>query len=147
MGLMKNIIKSVLVVVCMCLIGSCGSREVKPDAEVIASINQEKEVVLNENLGKRVGEWVDEGVECYGIIISTFTDGRTVGKPVKAKVMSVKTDKIKMKAVESVSIMEAVGCDKLGLDYGETWWETEGDIFRTREDAVNYLLNKGWYIE
>lgn len=144
---MKNVIKSVLVIIPVFMLASCNTREVKPDAEVIASINQDKEVILNENLDTKVGAWVDEGVECYGIIISIFSDGKTVGKPVKAKVMSVKPDKIKMKAVESVSIMEGVGCDKLGLNYGETWWETEGDIFRTKEDAVEYLHNKGWYIE
>jgi hypothetical protein len=96
---------------------------------------------------KNVGEWVKRGVECYGIVIMNMSDGKTIGKSVKCKVMSVKPEKVKMKTIEKVSLMESKGCDKLGLAYGDTWWETEGDIFKTREEADKYLLEKGWFIQ
>jgi hypothetical protein len=100
-----------------------------------------------ETTDKKVGDWVKKGEECYGIVIVNLTDGKTIGKSVKCKIMSVKPEKVKMKTIEKVSLMEAKGCDKIGLSYGDTWWETEGDIFKTREDADKYLLEKGWFIQ
>ena len=95
----------------------------------------------------KIADWVQKGVECYGIVIVNFADGRTIGKAVKCKVMARKPDQVKMKTIESVSLMESEGCNKLGLAYGDTWWETEGDIFKTKEEAETYLKAKGWYIK
>jgi len=95
----------------------------------------------------KAGPWVQKGLECYGIVIVNFNDGKTIGKSVKCKVMTVKPDKVKMKTIESVSLMESAGCDKLGLAYGDTWWETEGDIYKTREEADKILVEKGWFVK
>lgn len=99
---------------------------------------------INGEAHSKVGPWVQKGTECYGIVIGYFADGRTLGKAVKCKVMALKPDKVKMKTIESVSLLEGEGCDKMGLAYGDTWWEEEGDIFRTREEAEAYLKEKGW---
>jgi hypothetical protein len=104
-------------------------------------------IQLNDKINSRIGSWVEKGVECYGIVIVNFPDGRTIGKSVKCKVISIKPDRIKMKTIESVSLMESEGCNKLGLAYGDTWWETEGDLYKTKEEADNYLREKGWYIQ
>lgn len=106
------------------------------------------EVVLNENLQKKVGSWMKKGVECYGIIVGSSKEaGKFIGKSVKCKVISIKPDKIMLKTLESVNLMKSYGCDRLGLSYGDTWWEEEGDIFKTREEADAYLVEKGWFIE
>lgn len=97
-------------------------------------------------VNKKIGDWVKKGTECYGIVIIELKD-RTIGKSVKCKVMAIKPDQVKMKTIEGVSLMESMGCDKIGLSYGDTWWETQGDIFRTREEADNYLKEKGWFIK
>jgi hypothetical protein len=98
-------------------------------------------------VNKKIADWVQKGVECYGIVIVNFADGRTVGKAVKCKVMAIKPDQVKMKTIESVNLMESEGCNKLGLAYGDTWWETEGDLYKTKEEAETYLKAKGWYIK
>ena len=127
------------------LVSSCAdnSGSGKVTASTTSS-GQSSDAVLNSELQKKVGSWVEKGVECYGIVIVNFNDGRTIGKPVKCKVVTIKPDKIRMKTVESVNLMESEGCNKLGLAYGDTWWEEEGDIFRTREEAEAYLVQKGW---
>lgn len=86
----------------------------------------------------------EKDVECYGIVVGYFADGSTLGKSVKCRVVAIKPDKIKMKTIESVSLLPGEGCDKMGLSYGDTWWEEEGDIFRTREEAEAYIRDKGW---
>ncbi|MFO7574323.1 MAG: hypothetical protein R6W67_04110 [Bacteroidales bacterium] len=91
-----------------------------------------------------VPDWVEKGTECYGIVLLTYQDGRNTGRAVKSKVMSVRADRVKMKAIESISFNDAVGCDKLGMSYGETWWETEGDLFKTKEEAEAYIAEKNW---
>lgn len=114
--------------------------------KVSASENNESlttKGVLNDELKAKLA-WVEKGTECYGIVVGYFSDGSTLGKAVKCKVIAIKPDKIRMKTVESVSLLEGEGCDKMGLAYGDTWWEEEGDLFRTREEADAYLKEKGW---
>ncbi|MGC9471561.1 MAG: hypothetical protein ACP5D1_08450 [Bacteroidales bacterium] len=129
------------------LVISCSERSESGTQQGVTQEMVNKDETLNDKLAGKIGDWVEKGVECYGIVVTTFQDGRTVGKSVKCKVMSIGRDKVKMKAIENVSLMESIGCDALGLSYGDTWWETEGDIFQTREEADNYLLQKGWLIE
>lgn len=115
--------------------------------ETAYTLKSDSLIQLNDKINSRIGSWVEKGVECYGIVIVNFPDGRTIGKSVKCKVISIKPDRIKMKTIESVSLMESEGCNKLGLAYGDTWWETEGDLYKTKEEADNYLREKGWYIK
>ncbi|MCA1740882.1 MAG: hypothetical protein LC630_00105 [Bacteroidales bacterium] len=102
------------------------------------------DVSLNSELQAKLGSWLKKDVECYGIVVGYFSDGSTLGKSVKCRVVAIKSDKIKMKTIESVSLLPGEGCDKMGLAYGDTWWEEEGDIFKTREEAESYLSDKGW---
>lgn len=141
--------KSVLIVttVFSLLIISCSERNESGSQQGITQEMINNDETLNEELAGKIGDWVEKGVECYGIVVATFQDGRTVGKSVKCKVMSIGRDKVKMKAIENVNLMESKGCDALGLSYGDTWWETEGDIFQTREEADEYLIRKGWLIK
>ena len=64
------------------------------------------------------------------------------GKPVKAKVIAINNNEIKMKSLENVSLMEVQGCSKMGLSKGETWLEADGDLFKTKEEALAYLKNR-----
>ncbi len=131
------------------LVSSCSGGKSNAHDTVSASGSQEEEkVVLNEKLQERVGSWIEKGIECYGIVIATSTpDGKPMGKSVKCKVIALKPDMIRLKTLESVSLMESKGCDRLGLAYGDTWWEEEGDIFRTRKEADDFLVAKGWLIK
>jgi hypothetical protein len=126
------------------LAGSCADKN--SSQKVSASENNQSlisEGELNKALQARL-DWVEKGTECYGIVVGYFSDGSTLGKAVKCKVVAIKPDKIKMKTVESVSLLEGEGCDKMGLAYGDTWWEEEGDLFRTREEAEAKIKEKGW---
>jgi len=142
---MNRLLLSVSLVLSAIILNSCSDN--KGGQQVSATQNSPKEetkVVLNEELQAKLGSWLQKGSECYGIVVGYFADGSTLGKAVKCKVMSIKPDKIRMKTIESVSLLEGEGCDKMGLAYGDTWWEEEGDIFRTREEAELYIKQKGW---
>jgi len=117
------------------------------DQKVTASevpVAIESDAKLNADLDAKLGSWLKKDVECYGIVVGYFADGSTLGKSVKCRVVAIKPDRIKMKTIESVSLLPGEGCDKMGLAYGDTWWEEEGDIFRTREEAETYIREKGW---
>lgn len=138
---MENLIKNLTVILLMMSALSCGGgrKEVTsgtPGSAVITAADASENAL--------VPEWVEKGAECYGIVLLTYQDGRKTGRAVKSKVMSVRTDKVKMKAIESINFNDAVGCDKLGMSYGETWWETEGDIFKTKQEAEDYIARKNW---
>ncbi len=88
--------------------------------------------------------WLTEGMVCYGLVVGVDSHGRMVtGLPVKSKVTTILKDSVKMKALEKVSLAEAKGCTKMGISRGETWWETEDDLFKTREEALAWLREKG----
>jgi hypothetical protein len=103
-----------------------------------------KTATLNEKMTVKVGDWVEEGTVCYGLVVLVTTEGKQMrGLPVKSKVVSFTADSIKMKALESVNLSPVKGCKKMGLARGETWWETEGDLFKTKEEAEAFLKSKG----
>ena len=142
---MRRFTLSCSLLLSLLLIISCADK--KGGQEVKASVTPQaasSEATLNPELKAKLGSWIQKGTECYGIVIGTFADGSTLGKAVKCKVIAIKPDKIRMKTIESVSLLEGEGCDKMGLAFGDTWWEEEGDIFKTRGEAEAYLEEKGW---
>lgn len=105
---------------------------------------QVKTATLNEKMQLKVGDWVKEGIECYGLVVLVNAEGEQLrGLPVKSKVVSIFADSLKMKALENVSLSPVKGCKKMGLSKGEIWWEKEGDLFKTKEEAEAFLRNNG----
>jgi hypothetical protein len=146
---MKHFLLSI-VAICMIILTSACSGNRSNNNQNSSSVQEGKksEAVLNEKLQQKLGNWIAEGKECYGIVMTTpDSEGHATGKPVKCKVIDIKPDRIKVKATESVKLMESKGCDKLGISYGETWWEEDGDLFLTREEAQALLKSKGWSAE
>ncbi|MDX9882197.1 MAG: hypothetical protein RBS73_09030 [Prolixibacteraceae bacterium] len=102
----------------------------------------ESKVQLSPLLEKRVGSWIKEGINCYGIIlVDNPAAGVFDGKEVKVRVIVIHSDKIKVKVLEEVRLVPRSGCDKIGISKGETWWEDEGDLFLAREAAAEYIKN------
>lgn len=99
---------------------------------------------LNAELRAKIGDWAKEGVECYGILVAIDATGiPQYGLPIKAKIVRIKASKIKMKAAESVNMGPKEGCSEMGMSYGESWWEVDGDLFQTKEGAEAYLSKQG----
>jgi hypothetical protein len=132
-----------LMILCIFMVSSCNSK--KKSDEIKNYAYKQETSVFNSELQSRLGDWVEEGTVCWGLVVSINREGIVIkGLPVKAKVISLQKDSIKMKALEMVSLTEIKGCTKMGLSKGETWWETEGDLFKTKEEAESYLKKKGW---
>lgn len=146
---MYRFLLSTLLAITIVFISSCsGDQKGKQVQKSEGSKSAKTEVVLNEKLQKKVGSWISKGAECYGLVITTPTaEGVSMGKSVKCKVIDMKPDMIRLKTLESVSLMESKGCDRIGLSYGEAWWEEDGDIFKTREEADAFLAAKGWLVK
>lgn len=105
----------------------------------IAGYEQSGAVELAEPLKSKVGSWIKEGDECYGIVM-VANPGYDICnvREVKAKVLVIQADKIKMKSLEDVNLAPKAGCNKMGIAKGETWWEEAGDLFQTKEEAAAY---------
>jgi hypothetical protein len=137
----KGVIISLLLAVILMAECKSGNRS----EEIRNYAYQENSVPVNGKINKKAGDWVAEGTVCYGLITLVNTQGIILrGIPVKAKVVRIKSDSLKMKTLESASLAAVKGCTKMGLSRGETWWETEGDLFKTKEEAEAYLKKKGW---
>jgi len=99
--------------------------------------------VLTELNKKKLGSWVKEGITCYGIIMVRDENKRPVRlKEVQAKVLSIHSENIKMEALEDVAINRTIECNKVTLKKGECWDEIDGELFKTREEAIRFIDDK-----
>ncbi len=106
----------------------------------------EKKAELTGILKQKVGSWAKEGEICYGVMVATNSKGKAeYGKPVKAKIINIESDRIKMKSLEDINLGEKKGCSKLSVSSGTTWWEKDGDLFKTKEEAISFLKKKGLF--
>ncbi len=106
----------------------------------------EKKEELTGILKQKVGDWAKEGKVCYGVVVATNSKGKAeYGKSVKAKIVKIENNRIKMKSLEDINLGKKRGCSKLTFSSGTTWWEKDGDLFKTREEAISFLKAKGLY--
>jgi len=132
---MKN--QSILIIIIL-FIFSCNSQ--KKTNEVASYEYEEEKVEMSAELRSKTPEWVVEGKVCYGLVVQIDAKKNAVkGKPIKAKVIQIQKNTIKMKALETVSLVKVVGCTKMGLNKGDFWDEEDGDFYLTKEDAINAL--------
>lgn len=135
------------VIISSLLVASCGSNP-KPKSTASGQATQmqaEEKVQLNDLLQNKVGSWAKEGAECYGLVLLVKKNKTVeVGKSVKTKIAQIQSDSIKVKLLEDVTLAKTKDCSKLGMSTGQTWWEKDGDLFLTREEADKYLKAKGW---
>jgi uncharacterized lipoprotein NlpE involved in copper resistance len=124
----------------------CNSGQKKVDASKDTYRYVEKKAELTGVLKKKVGSWAKEGKICYGVIVATNSKGKAeYGKPVKARIILIDSDRIKMKSLEDINLGEKKGCSKLSVSSGTTWWEKDGDLFKTKQEAISFLKEKGLY--
>ena len=140
---MKNHFSKLLILTLVILF-SCNSQ--KKSKEVASYEYEEEKVEMSAELKSKVPDWVVEGKICYGLIVQIDKDKNPIkGKPIKAKVIQIQKDAIKMKALESVSLVEIEECTKMGLNRGDTWDEKDGDFYLTKEEAIKALKEKNLY--
>ncbi|MDF1572988.1 MAG: hypothetical protein P1P82_15375 [Bacteroidales bacterium] len=128
---MKNL-PTLIAFVAMILVVSCSG---KKETDVVYEY-QEKTYELSDELQEKIGFWAEEGMSCYGILALVDQDGVIQeGSVIKARILRFNGDSVKMRSLESKQLREVEGCDQMGISRGETWWETEGDIYRTKVEA------------
>lgn len=121
------------------------SNSPKPKPVVNEPVMEEENTKLNNALQNKIGAWAKEGVECYGLVV--LTNAKKVvesGKSVKTVIVRIASDSVKVKVLEDVTLGKKKDCNLLGVTVGYTFWESDGDLFQTREEADNFLKSKGW---
>ncbi len=143
---MKNTFTIFMLSVFFLTFTACNSgREQKAESRNAYRYVEEK-AELTGALKQKVGDWAKEGKICFGVVVATLPNGKAeYGKPVKAKIIKIEGNRIKMKALEDVNLGEKKGCSKLSVSSGTTWWEKDGDLFLTRREAVSFLKAKGLF--
>ncbi len=143
---MKNHLLKLSLLFVILITFSCNSQ--KKSEEVASYTYEEKSSEINPEILAKVGDWVKEDAICYGLVVAIDKKGVPVrGKSVKAKVVNVQGNDIKMKSLENISIAAKQGCNEYGIKIGESWVEKDGELFETREEADNYLKSKDLLME
>ncbi len=92
--------------------------------------------------------WVQRGAYCYGIAVFTLPDGSTVGRSLRARIVVVAGEQIRLRAMETITLSQIEGCAAMAVDFGDTWWENNpNEVFQSREEADAFLKDKGWLID
>lgn len=137
---MKHLLK-ILMLISIFTIISCESGK---KHEQVKYEYEEESTELNETLKTKIGDWAKTGAICYGIIVAVDESGLpSFGKPIKAKIVMINKNSLKLKALENVNVGEKTGCSKMGLSKGDTWVEEDGDLFLTKDKAEEYLRKNG----
>ena len=140
---MKKLVLFVIWVTSLCII-SCNSS--KNSEEIASYTYQEKEIAMSDALLVKIPSWMEEGKICYGLVVQVTKENKPVsGKPVKAKVVQIDENSVKMKALETVILFEGTDRNLKGINKGQVWDEKEGDLFLTSDEAVEMLENMGIY--
>ncbi len=134
---MKKLILLVILLTSICII-SCNSS--KNSEEIASYTYQEKKVEMSDALRIKIPDWVKEGEICYGLVVQVTKEGKPVsGKPVKAKVVQIDENSVKMKALETVILFEGADRNLKGINKGQVWDEKEGDLYLSFDEAVEML--------
>ena len=141
---MRKIFTILVFSIFLIIFTGCNSNRSKADNSKNTYTYVEKKVELTGVLKQKVGNWAKEGEVCYGVVVATNSKGKAeYGKPVKAKIIKIESDRIKMKSLEDIDLGEKKGCSKLSFSSGITWWEKDGDLFKTKGEAISFLKKKG----
>lgn len=125
------------------LINAVGCRQYDK-SKVIEQYKYNEDIsVLNVKYKKEIGTWLNEGTICYGIVMVRDENKRPIRlKEVQAKVISIRSESIKMEVLENVIINPAIECNKVTLKKGECWDEVDGELFKTRAEAILFIDDK-----
>ena len=158
---MKN---SLAVVVILALIGvSCSSSSEKKAVDKVKTEVKKEKVVkktikkdepetshLSKSVSKedseilkKVGDWADLNVEGYGVAVAEVK-GKKIGKPIKCKIIKIKKNRFKLKALEKVKLVNVKSCNQMAIRKGQTWWEKEADFWKSKEEALKVLKKRGY---
>lgn len=98
-------------------------------------------MVLGVENNTQLKEWMQPGAECYGIVAYFNGDKFVEATTVKSQIVEISVRGIKCKALETANVFGHFGCEKIGIKTNDIWYELPNDLFKTREEAVNFIAN------
>lgn len=138
---MRQLILTITCIILILSLTHCGERE---KSKIIAQYKfEDTSNVSPESTVKKIEPWVKEGITCWGIIMVVNNAGNPVRiKEIQVKVDSIRSESIKLEALEDVILGRTAECDRVSFKKGESWNEVHGDLFKTREEAIHYIDQK-----
>ena len=135
---MKQIILIIAGILLLLSVVACSQRD---KSKILEQYKYTEETSVLTILHKnKLGSWIKEGMTCYGIIMVRDENGIPKRmKEIHAKVISIHSESIKMEALEDIIINPIVGCNKVSLKKGECWDEVDGELFKTKEETIQYI--------
>ncbi len=135
---MKKLILMIVTCILTLYMSGCGQSDKSKILEKYKYVESNNSP--DDMIKKKLDPWVKEGMICYGIVIVHDESKNPLRvKEVHSKIISIEPDKIRMRSLENIRMAEIKGCKVFSLQKGEDWIELEGDIFRTREDAIKFI--------
>ena len=129
-----------LILVCISLlagVSGCGHQD---KSKILEQYKYDEDIDILNIHKEKLEDWIKDGVSCYGIVMIRDQNKLPVRlMEVHAKVVRIDSEGIKMEALEDVAANKIAECNKLSLKTGECWEEVDSELFKTRDEAVNFI--------
>lgn len=124
------------------LVFGCGKTD---KSKILAQYAYQDSVVVHQQIQtvSGSGDWIKKGIVCYGIAVVSNNHLQPIKvREVRAMVVDFVPNGVKMSSLETLFQTEKEACSQYLIIEGEEWTEREGELFKTKEEAIKYVESK-----
>lgn len=125
---------------------SCKNKPTEPSLidETLFFFNQDQE--LNPEVKQKFPDWIKNDMECFSYVKILNDYQKVTAYPIKCKIIGILRSGVKCRVLENTSYFTELSCGKYDVKVGSIWFETEGELFLTKEETVKSIKEKGFYL-
>ena len=131
----------------LCIIfTSCKKQANEPTIidETLFYINPNQD--LNPEIKSKFPDWIKKDLECYSFVKIPNDKMNTTAYPIKCKILGILRGGVKCRVLENTNYFNELKCDKYDVKVGAVWYETEGELYLTREATINKIKELGYFL-
>lgn len=143
--MVKVILKFVLGLFFILLLG-CSSQDQSPTIidETLFFLNENQQ--LKDEIKVKFPTWIKNDLECYSFVKIKNDKGNLSAYPIHCKILAVLRGGVKCRILETTSYFAEIKCKKYDVKSGFVWYEKEGELFKTKQEAIEAIQKKGYYL-
>lgn len=112
--------------------------------ETLFFFNPDQE--LSQEIKSKFPDWIKKDVECYSYA-KLLNDKQNVSAyPIKCKITGILRSGVKCRVIENTSYFDELQCGRYDVKTGTIWFETKGDLFLTKEEAIAKIKQQGYFL-
>lgn len=145
---MTKLVPTIILGLSFFLLFGCSpkSEDKKPSLidETLFFLNENQD--LNDSIKVKFPSWLKNGIECYGFVKIINDKGNVSAYPIRCKVIAILRGGVKCRILENTRYFEEISCKKFDVKAGATWYEQDGELYKSRSDVEKAIKSKNYYL-